>query len=233
MYKQKLILMANKTYVVGDIHGAYIPLKECLEKSSFNYNEDTLVCLGDVCDRGPEVYECFEELLRIKNLIYILGNHDDFTLDWFLNKNRPDLWLMQGGTETIQSYRKRKIPETHINLLKRSRLYYELDNYCFVHGGFFPDIDLNKQDKETFIWDRTLVDSVMDSDSSSNITSFDKVFVGHTPTIKYGSSVPVSKGGLVLMDTGAGWPLGRLTIMDVRSGEFWQSRPIHEAYSRL
>lgn len=231
--KKQLFMSANRVFVMGDVHGAYKALRECLSQVSFNYSKDTLICLGDVCDRGTEVYECFEELLQIKNLIYMLGNHDDFTLDWFLHKNRPEIWLMQGGAETIESYRKRKIPGTHIGLLEKARLYYILDDFCFVHGGFSPGIPLNKQDKDTFIWDRSLTDSVMDSDygQSQRINPYEKVFVGHTPTIKYGSSEPIIKAGLVLMDTGAGWPLGKLSIMDVQTGEFWQSRSIHELYS--
>ena len=55
-----------KTFVIGDIHGAYKALIECFEKSGFDRNKDRLICLGDVCDRSPEVKECIEELLKIK-----------------------------------------------------------------------------------------------------------------------------------------------------------------------
>lgn len=61
---------------MGDIHGAYKALLQCLERSGFDKENDTLIQLGDIADGWSEVYECVEELLSIKNLISIRGNHD-------------------------------------------------------------------------------------------------------------------------------------------------------------
>lgn len=33
---------------MGDIHGAYKALQQCLERSKFNYENDKLIQLGDV-----------------------------------------------------------------------------------------------------------------------------------------------------------------------------------------
>ena len=70
------------TFVIGDIHGSYRALLQCLEKSRFNYQNDTLICLGDVADGWPETSQAIEELLRIENLIYVMGNHDFWAVDW-------------------------------------------------------------------------------------------------------------------------------------------------------
>ena len=63
-----------KTFVIGDIHGNYRGLMQCLERSNFDYDKDTLISLGDVVDGHSESYEVVEELLKIKNLIAIKGN---------------------------------------------------------------------------------------------------------------------------------------------------------------
>ena len=55
-----------KKFVIGDIHGNYKALMQCLEKSKFNYKKDKLIVLGDTCDGLPDVKECFDELLKIK-----------------------------------------------------------------------------------------------------------------------------------------------------------------------
>ena len=68
--------MKRRRFVVGDIHGAHKALVQCLKRSNFNYEEDELICLGDVADGWTEVPELFDELLKIKKLIYIMGNHD-------------------------------------------------------------------------------------------------------------------------------------------------------------
>ena len=63
-------------FTVGDIHGRYEALIEVLKASKFNYLEDKLILLGDICDGGYNTYEVVEELLKIKNLVFCLGNHD-------------------------------------------------------------------------------------------------------------------------------------------------------------
>ena len=52
----------SKTFVVGDIHGAHIALEQCLERSGFNNEEDTLIQLGDVVDGWSESFEAVEKL---------------------------------------------------------------------------------------------------------------------------------------------------------------------------
>ena len=54
----------TKTFVIGDIHGAYRALLQCLEKSRFDYQQDTLICLGDVSDGWPETSQAVDELLE-------------------------------------------------------------------------------------------------------------------------------------------------------------------------
>jgi len=66
-----------ETFVMGDIHGSFIALKQCLQRSKFNYHRDKLIVLGDIIDRHDEAFECVEELLKIRNLVVIRGNHDD------------------------------------------------------------------------------------------------------------------------------------------------------------
>ena len=54
-----------KTFVIGDIHGNLVGLKKCLQSSRFDYKNDRLIALGDVCDRGVNVAQCI--LLSCKN----------------------------------------------------------------------------------------------------------------------------------------------------------------------
>ena len=50
-----------KTFAVGDIHGAYKSLVQCLERSKFDYNNDRLIVLnvGQVAfNNGMEAASC-------------------------------------------------------------------------------------------------------------------------------------------------------------------------------
>ena len=54
-----------KTYAIGDIHGAYKALIQCFKRSKFDYKQDRLIVMGDVCDGYPYVRQCIDEFLRV------------------------------------------------------------------------------------------------------------------------------------------------------------------------
>lgn len=72
----------GKIMAIGDIHGNYKALKQCLERARFNYGKDTLIVLGDICDGWAYVDRCIDELLKINRCKFILGNHDKWALEW-------------------------------------------------------------------------------------------------------------------------------------------------------
>lgn len=218
---------SGRRLVIGDVHGQYKALKQVLKKSNFDYDNDTLICLGDVCDGfgTPKVKECYDELLKIKNLIYILGNHDYWAKDWMNNKytgRPPFVWTSQGGIETMRSYGmdSHNVPDTHKALLNYEAKYYYLtqDNILFVHGGIDPDKPLEENTHLDMMWDRELISYA----KKNVIGDYKQVFVGHTPTIALGyEDKPQQFNNLTMMDTGA--DVGRVTIMDVDTREYWQS----------
>ena len=224
--------MDKRTFVIGDIHGAYRALMQCFEQAAFDYNNDQLICLGDVCDGWPEVNKAIDELLKVKNLVYILGNHDDWALKWFETGDAPDIWIGQGGNATIKSYNK-DVPLQHIQFLQSAKLYYILENRLFTHGGYNPQLDIEKQGKETFLWDRTLLKTALKNyydRNETHLTPYEEVYIGHTPTINYGNTRPLKIGEIYMMDTGAGWPGGVLTIMDIHSKKYYSSDRVDELY---
>ena len=186
----------NRTFVIGDIHGAFRALMQCFEKTGFNYKNDTLICLGDVCDGWSEVNLVIDELLKVSHLVYILGNHDEWALKWFLHGEAPAIWISQGGDATMNSY-KGKIPENHIQLLESAKFYYEENNKLFVHAGFNPAENIEIQGSEILIWDRNLVYNAIDAaqEGKEKLTSYNEVYVGHTPTINFGYNEPVRRYG--------------------------------------
>ena len=221
-----------RTFVIGDIHGAFKAFINCLEQAVFNYEKDRLICLGDVCDRGPEVNKVFDELLKIKNLVYILGNHDLWAIEWAESGILPDVWLFQGGSDTVNSYTD-GMPETHLEFLKKAHHYYLDKNKLFVHGGIHTGVPIEEQDKEFFLWDRSLVSEAMyrkSRDDISPVTGFDEIFVGHTPTHNFGSTSPIKACEVWLMDTGAGWG-GLLSLMNVDTKEIFQSEVTESFYA--
>jgi len=220
----------SRTFVMGDIHGAYDALLQCLERAGFSAENDRLICLGDVADRRTGVRQCIDVLLHVNDLEYVMGNHDTWMRDWFMNRGDSDIWTRQGGRQTMESYAG-GIPESHKKLFDYAVNYHTAQNRLFVHGGVQSDLPLNEQNPEDFLWDRTLVQEAWaHRHTSRTLTDYDEVFVGHTPTLNFppedgqtAGNTPLKLCNVWLMDTGAGWSGGRLTIMDVETKEFWQS----------
>lgn len=221
-----------KTFVIGDIHGTHKALVQCLKRSKFDYAQDRLIALGDICDGYPDVKECFDELLKIRNFDLVLGNHDFWAREWATRGIKEDVWLTQGGDNTVASYGEKGMPPAHMELLKNAHPWLERDNKLFVHGGFDPDKPLSEQSLETLIWDRNLITLAWQKyarQEDHQYTEFEEIFVGHTPTQLFDSLTPLKVCNVWDMDTGAGWA-GKLTIMDVNTKEFWQSDPAQSLY---
>lgn len=217
-----------RTFVIGDIHGAYKALSQCLQRSRFDYEKDHLISLGDVCDGWPETRQCIDELMKIKNLTYVFGNHDMWTLEWMQTGNTDDIWIRQGGEATIKSYAS-DIPVSHIQFLDDAVPYYLDDNKLFIHAGFDPKTPLEIQGLDIFLWDRELARLALDffqNNMTTKLTIYDEVYVGHTVVPK---TKPLSSCGVWLMDTGAGWS-GPLSIMNIESKEVFQSDPAPSLY---
>jgi predicted phosphodiesterase len=219
-----------KTFVIGDIHGGHKALVQCLERSKFDYDKDELICLGDVCDGWQETPECIDELKKIKNLIYILGNHDKWLMDYFTNGSTPIIWVEQGGQATLDAYIKNpeKIIEHRDFFNKASYYMHDEDVGLFVHGGILKNIPLNEHYLGDFMWDRSLAHRCFSSKDYKGDNRFKEIFIGHTTT-SFHSDVPIHVGNVWLLDQGAGYE-GKLSILNVKTKEFWQSDKVSDLY---
>jgi serine/threonine protein phosphatase 1 len=226
LYNAKGIM--GREFVLGDIHGAYRALRQCLDRSCFDVEDDRLICLGDVCDGWPETRAAVKELLKIKNLVYILGNHDWWTLEWMLTGSLDQVWFDQGGKATIQSYED-NIPAEHLAFFSNAVRHHLSGNKLFVHAGIDARRPLERQSLHTLLWDRTFALTALDRYGESDeikLTNFDEVYIGHTPV---NSPVPIRSCEVWFMDTGAGWS-GTLSMMDVETKEVFVSDPVPELY---
>lgn len=220
-----------RRFVIGDIHGKIIQLNKALEAVDFNDEEDQLITIGDITDRGEDVYGCIERLLKIKNRIDIVGNHDDSWYEGLRNGTQTMLWT-QGGKETMASYLSRDIdPKVHIDFFA-NQVDYHIDehNNLFVHGGFNRHYPIEGQSRLICCWDRDLWLAALSYESMKDKShgfkmkdNFNHVFIGHTPTLYHGSTYPMLAANILNIDTGCGKSMtAMLTIMNVDTLEYKQ-----------
>ncbi len=219
-----------KRYVVGDIHGNFRALKQVLDRSNFNYDKDFLIIIGDVVDGYSCSYECVEELIKIKNKVFIIGNHDVWWMNHMSSGWAEDIWLIQGGEQTKKSYESKgyhykKLPKTHRDFFSKGVYWYELDEMLFVHGGF--DYPKHPRDCkiEDLTWDRELIRRMR---NGLKIKEWKKIFIGHTTTEDIDSKPSIIDyhkdefAKLIRVDCGAGWS-GRLCLYNIDNDEYFLS----------
>ena len=186
-----------KRFTVGDIHGRFEALKDVLKKSKFDYEEDILIVLGDIADGGHNTSQVVDELSKIKNLIFIIGNHDKYYMDFIFKGKTANEWINQGGANTLNNYGGKvipnrniggipimldingvKIPKSHAEFFTKGVYYFKFNNMLFIHGGFNPKEAIENQDPQLLMWDRELIHYA----DKEIIKGYDKVFIGHTST---------------------------------------------------
>lgn len=229
-------------YVLGDVHGNFRALQQVLDQAPLEPG-DTLICIGDYVDGWPESFEVVDKLLELEgqgiDVLQLLGNHDEWCLDWFTKGFTPNIWTSQGGRATIHSYSKHGIPDAHVDFLRHAQLYYLTDDdRLFVHAGINPSIPLESQSQQDLLWRRNLWRNALrahyaekNGEDPWDLTDFEEVYLGHTATVgtyKLGKG-PVRGGEVWNVDQGAGWQ-GYLTLMDVDTKDFWQSENAAELY---
>lgn len=191
----------DKIFAIGDIHGCFDKLERLIKKIDIDFDNDTIIFMGDYIDRGPDSFKVVEFLINIKkmcpNSVFLKGNHE-VMLENYLSGKDMITFLQNGGRATIESYligsknsTRFYIPPEHENFFNSLILYHETDQYIFVHAGLRKNVLLEKQTPDDLLWIRG---SFIDSD-------FDfgkKIVFGHTPFTE-----PMINNYKIGIDTGA------------------------------
>lgn len=154
----------KRILVVSDIHGQCDRFVNLLNIAKYNPKEDQLVVLGDLVDRGDQNFEtlCFVAYLQKQGAIIIKGNHDELckgSIIELLNNNvgnACDDHILCGGPNTFNELKvlsKDELLQLY-SFLHRLPLYYEIDNYIFVHAGVNAHIPLELNENNTLLWAR-------------------------------------------------------------------------------
>lgn len=216
--------MSDREYVaIGDIHGCSHSLYAIIKKIE-KYEDRQFVFVGDYIDRGPDskrVVDILLEFSKFRDCVFLRGNHEQMLLDAYASGDL-DLWLMNGGRTTLESYDikydKFTLPDKHLKFYHATRMYYETDDYFFVHAGLAPDRTIaqsvnDEGEVQEFLWQR------------SHLNAYDtpwekKVVFGHTPRPQ-----PIKKENMLGIDTGCVYNslgYGKLTAVLLPEEKFIQ-----------
>ena len=187
-----------KTFVVGDIHGRCAQLLHLLDMLPRDPENDTLVFLGDLIDRGSDAPGCVAHALKLsrenpERVICLRGNHEQMLMDFL--EGRSNLWLapVVGGERTFEQYTGRPVradseqdleemralfessfPAEHLAFLEERPFYYEDEFAIYVHAGLDEGKHPSESSQMSLLWMR-------DMEFYKNYRGKPCIF-GHTPT---------------------------------------------------
>lgn len=214
-------ISGKSIFAVGDIHGCYDKLKSLMDivENHIDPDNDTLVFLGDYIDRGPNSYEVVEYLInikdRFKNIVFLKGNHEEMLEQYLLGLDKYT-YLVNGGQQTLESYMEQNnfdnspIPRTHMNFFSSLSLFFETEDYIFVHAGLKGKKPVENQFSDDLLWIRGKF-------LRSKYNFGKQVVFGHTPFPE-----PLVQKNKIGIDTGAVYG-NMLTCVKLPQLEFYQA----------
>ena len=185
------------TYVCSDIHGLSEKYFDLLRHIDLE-NQDRLIILGDVIDRGPDGFTILKDVLSRNNVQLLMGNHEYMMLEVLEanNGNIPDdymilfNWILNGGIPTMEAYKKadqndkdfvfrslKELPFAYTDLVINERHFY------LCHSAPGPAKEkaiLYRNDIEDalhFVWDRM--------DPERSLLEGKTIVAGHTIVKNY------------------------------------------------
>ena len=227
-----------RTFIIGDIHGCCGALEEMLDLQQPDAQEDQLILLGDLFDRGCESWEVFQvvqELAEVfgERFVLLLGNHEDYLLRDKLTMSEKMIWQRVGRKDTVRSFKAHGAKmESSIPWLKAHCVPWwrgEVDEtgrvlQCAHAAVMVEPIELN--DCHTLIHDHdeTLRNAYAGPLTvTGHIALQDPVwFAGderNTKRLTAGAWQELPAQGILCIDTGCGKG-GKLTGMMVEDGHF-------------
>lgn len=215
---------SKNVFVVGDLHGCYTLLMDKLKELNFDFENDVLLAVGDLVDRGPENEQCIS-LINEPWFHTIRGNHEDFCImgatDFRIEvhhkaTNNGGTWLYKyNEAERIE------IVKPFHDLPLMMEVNYSGKKFGLVHADL-PVMDWDvlklmvehddpwhndRPIRDHVIWSRNLVNY-----SYAEIANIDYVFLGHTVL-----NAPKYVGNAIFIDTGAVFGNGReLTVLNLK-----------------
>lgn len=133
----------KRIIAIGDVHGCSRELQALLDKLKIT-DDDLLIFIGDLVNRGPDSRGVLDCVHKLKNALFILGNHELRLLNFHRTGDPAILKHYDYSTLKI-------LKNEDWELFKKMIPTYYVKEYdtVFVHGGFLPNIPWQEQPIDT------------------------------------------------------------------------------------
>lgn len=209
-------------YIIGDVHGCFAELMKLLEKIESQDTNAIIYFVGDLIDRGPDVWKvlewAMENISEDGKYRSVRGNHEQMVINWFARWQEWKKECFVNGQEQAGKEPKTKY-DFYDRLVEQDKLhtkdleqiidffekrpYHQLvtvtdkegveRKYRIVHAWYCQDSCLSQEElNHAYIWERTL---------SGNENSGECIVHGHTPTIPDANrEIPEERAGKIIWE---------------------------------
>jgi len=182
----------SRLFVVGDLHGCYQEFIDKLIEIDFKFDEDLVISIGDLVDRGKNSLKCLE-LVNQHWFKTIRGNHEQMCLEALIAPEMKKLHYKYGG-EWLYDLPDKKYKEVIATCLKLPivlEVNFKGKKIGFIHADInFNNWDefknnLLKNDYYTNYDTSTLKNALWDANrifdkKAQIVTGIDEIYLGHT-----------------------------------------------------
>ena len=125
----------GKVFAVGDLHGCYNLLMTRLKTIGFDFENDLLVSVGDLVDRGPQNLECIS-LLEQPWFTAVRGNHEELCIHGLSSLAHKQCHVGNGGEwfYDLDSIQQKEIIQKFEQLPIVLEVNHHDKKFGFVHG---------------------------------------------------------------------------------------------------
>lgn len=154
-------------------------------------DEDVLISIGDVIDRGPDGIKILKEIMERKNSHMILGNHELMMLNAMQtdihSPYKPiyiDVWIENGGHKTVQAFGEEDddIMKKILDYIRKAKYMMSVKTndgrkFNIVHG--WPINPIEEDHIWKTVWTRP------ERCEKPSIELEGQLIIGHTPTPEF------------------------------------------------
>ncbi len=210
--------------VIGDIHGCNRALRNLLDRVRPG-EEDQLILLGDLFDRGMESWEVYQTVRQLaadfgERFTLLRGNHEDYLLQPELSFLQRMAWDRVGRGAARKSFRQHgsRMEDAAPWIAEHCRLFWRGEGIQCVHAGILVD-PIEANDLHTLVHDH---EAVLRNRYAGPLTVVGHIaleeaawFAGDGKTVRKlsaGQWRTLPEKGVICIDTGCGKG-GKLTAL--------------------
>lgn len=130
--------MHVKTLIIGDVHGCYNELQDLLARSGISDN-DAIIALGDIVDRGPDTLRVLDFFRNRPNARSLMGNHERKHVRGARGQVKLALSQVITRAQLRENYAEA------LRFMETLPTWIELPEVILVHGYLEPGIPLENQ----------------------------------------------------------------------------------------